>query len=203
MIRSKLFVTGLGLVLAASAAGAQVTTSTPDERAPRGARPEPGELRGRRGPGGPGGLGRADGLLFKGITLSADQKAKIDATREQFRPQYQALREQARTSVQNGRGASGAAARQPGQRPDSAQRAAMRKQLEAVRAQEQQIRDRELAAIRSELTQSQRRAFDENVAELARRMEERQARGGDRGGKLGRGDRESGRDGAGASLRGR
>ena len=41
-------------------------------------------------------------------------------------------------------------------------------EAQAVRAQEQQIRDRELAAIRSELTQSQRPVFDENVAEWSR-----------------------------------
>lgn len=141
---------------------AQQTDSSARPRAEqeRGAKRQHGERgmrrEGRRG--GPG-MGRA---LFRGIELSAEQRASVQQINERYRAEHVQLRERHR------------AARTEGQRPDSAQRAAFREQGVQLMA-------RQRADLRGVLTAEQRTTFDANVTKLEQRMSERRAKGERRG----------------------
>ena len=97
----------------------------------------------RRGPG--------EGLL-RGINLTADQKAKLKTMRESERsdPANQQFRK------------AMADARASRQRGDTA---AARAQMQALRPQMEQARERQVAAIRSILTPDQQKQFDVNLAQ--------------------------------------
>ena len=120
-------------------------------RADRGAR--------RAGPRGPKRVARA---LFRGIELSADQRTRLGQINERFRVERTQLRERARAGLAEG------------QRPDSAQRAAMRTSA-------QQLMQRQRAEVRGVLTAEQQATFDRNVQEVEKRMAERRERAGGRG----------------------
>ena len=135
-----------------------------------------GERGGRRGPGGPG------GMLLRGITLSDAQRQQLQALRPARGGQDDAAREQTRTLMDEARAAR--------QRGDTAAASARFTQL---RAQREQQRDRDVAAMRNVLTAEQRRQFDANVAEMKQCEQDRsQNRGFGRGGR----DGQRGRDGA-------
>ncbi len=93
----------------------------------------PGGGRGGMGQGGPN---RRMQMLFNGITLTAQQQAKVDSIEAAYRPRMQALFT-------------------PGQRPDSAGRARMA-----------DLRKQENADLRGVLTPEQQTVFDKNVANM-------------------------------------
>jgi Spy/CpxP family protein refolding chaperone len=100
--------------------------------------------------------------LFKGITLTAEQKAKLRDLRKN--EQNNASREQFRKAMADAR-----AARQHGDT------AAAKAQMEALRTQMQQRQEQRLATIRSILTPEQQRQFDANVAQWKERVAQRRA----------------------------
>jgi Spy/CpxP family protein refolding chaperone len=110
---------------------------------------------------------RGPGALLKGITLSADQKAKLKELHKgqradgkqkgaTERPDFNAIRE----------------ARQKGDTATA--KRLMREQREKMEAR----RTQEYAAIRAILTPDQRTQFDANVTEMAKRQKEHGGRGG-------------------------
>ena len=135
----------LGLALSFGAVGAASAQSTQQpqgqEHAERGMR--------NRGPG---------RELFKGITLTADQKAKLQELRKSEKPN-----DQFRKAMEDARAAR--------QRGDTA---AARAQMQALRPQMEQERARQVSAIRSILTPDQQKQFDANVATWKQHAAERQ-----------------------------
>ena len=124
----RIAVAGLALCAGASAAGAQG---------------HEGHAQGKPAVGQQQGRGHA--MLLKGITLSADQQAKLDSLMAQHRTERQAMSPN-------------------GNRPDSASRAKVRAGME-----------KNYAEIRDILTADQQKVFDANVAEMKQRREKRQA----------------------------
>lgn len=95
-------------------------------------------------------------MLLKGITLSADQKARVKALRERQHKDMQA---------QRAKGNDGRSA-QTRQRGDTTGFGARRAQME-------QRREQQFAELRSILNSEQRVQFDKNVAELKARFSQR------------------------------
>jgi Spy/CpxP family protein refolding chaperone len=148
----------LVVTLAASAGAQGVSTDHP-------ARPQGTEQQGgfRRG-----GRGGPEGMLLKGITLSADQKQKLADLRTHEREAWQ--KEHPRTA----NGQDGATARPRRERGDTtgfgARRAEMQKRFDA-----------RIAQVRDILTPDQRTQFDKNVAEMKAHRAENGGRFGHRG----------------------
>jgi Spy/CpxP family protein refolding chaperone len=150
--------TALALALTVAAtAGAQSTERGQRPERPRGAQQDNA---GRRGRGGP------ELMLLRGITLSADQQAKLADLQRHEREQFDANRQ--RRDGANGRNGE---ARPQRQRGDTTGMAARR--AEFAKRFEQRI-----AAVREILTADQRVQFDKNVAEM-------KARRADNGGRFG------------------
>jgi protein CpxP len=143
-MRKTMMASALGLALSFGAVGvasAQATQHPPrHEQGERGMR--------RRGPG---------RQLLKGITLTADQKAKLKDLRKAEKPN-----DEFKKAMENARAAR--------QRGDTA---AARAQMQALRPQMEQARERQVAAIRSILTPDQQKQFDANVASWKQRAAER------------------------------
>jgi len=95
--------------------------------------------------GGPGRGGRGMQALFEGITLTADQQAKVDAINTKARASMQEL-------MPNG---------MQGGPPDDATRKKM-----------DELREHQNADIRAVLTADQQKVFDDNVAAAKKRREE-------------------------------
>ena len=135
----------LGLALSLGAVGAASAQATQQPQ-----RQEQGE-RGmhRRGPG---------GELLKGITLTADQKARLKELRkdEKPNPEFRKAMEEARALRQKG------------------DTAGARAKMQALRPQMEEQRERQFAAMRSVLTPDQQKQFDANVAEWKQRAAQRQ-----------------------------
>src|SRR5436305_3000557 len=144
-MRKSTMAMALGLALSFGAVGAASAQST---QQPQGQ--EHGERGMRnRGPG---------RELFKGITLTADQKAKLQELRKSEKPN-----DQFRKAMEDARAAR--------QRGDTA---AARAQMQALRPQMEQQREKQFAAMRSILTPDQQKQFDANVATWKQRAAERQ-----------------------------
>ena len=111
-----------------------------------------------RGMGGEMGPPRSGQGLLKGITLTDAQQKLVDSLYKVNEPIRAQMMENMRKQ------------RESGQRPDSAQMAAMRT-----------IRDAHQKQYRDILTPEQQPVFDQNVAEMQKRMQERM-RGGGMGG---------------------
>jgi periplasmic protein CpxP/Spy len=125
-----------------------------------------------------GGMGRR---LFRGITLTAAQKASINQIHDKYRDQAKPLRESMRPAMQDARAAR--------QRGDTAGvKAAWQKTADA-REQLRSLRQREMAEVRGLLTAEQQTQFDRNVAQMESRARERQADHGKRGRRAGMGER--------------
>jgi hypothetical protein len=89
-------------------------------------------------------------MLLKGITLNADQKAKVTAIRERQRAQFSAQRKTAQARPEHQRGdTTGFGAR---------------------RAEMEQRRTAQVTELRSILNADQRVQFDKNVAEMKSRV---------------------------------
>jgi Spy/CpxP family protein refolding chaperone len=141
-MRKILIITGLGMAL--SLGGASVASAQSAARPERQHAGQDGSF--RRGRGGPG------GMLLKGITLTADQKAKVTAIRERQRAQFDAQRK-----------ANGAQARPDRQRGDTTGFGARRAEME-------QRRTAQITELRAILNSEQRVQFDKNVAEMKSRI---------------------------------
>jgi Spy/CpxP family protein refolding chaperone len=142
-MRKILVITGLGMALALGGANVASAQSATRPERPHGAEQDSSARRGRGGP---------RGMLFHGITLTADQKAKVVALHERDRQQF------------DGQGKSnGAQARPERQRGDTTGFAARRAEIEQRRA-------KEVAQLRTILTKEQRVQFDKNVAEMKSRL---------------------------------
>ena len=125
---------------------------------------------GRGGPGAPGMM--LDRALFKGITLSDAQKAKLEELRTAEREKMQA---------EGGRGRGGEnfeAMRTARQNGDTA---TINRLMAEQRAKMDEQRDTRIATLRAILTSDQVAQFDANVAELEKRESEMGPRGGGRG----------------------
>jgi Spy/CpxP family protein refolding chaperone len=151
------------VVTLAASAGAQST-----DRTDRPARPQGTEQDGsfRRGRGGP------EGMLLRGITLSADQQQKLADLRTRERQEWQ------KDHPRGANGQNGADARPRREPGDTTGFAARRAEME--KRFEQRIAD-----VRNILTAEQRTQFDKNVAELKARRAENGGRFGGRGAKDG------------------
>jgi len=108
--------------------------------------------RGRMGPG-RGGM-MMEQMLFKGITLSDAQQAKIDSLRQSERGAMRG---------QRGQGGDFAAIREAREKGDTA---TAQKLMAEQRAKMETQRDAHLAALRALLTADQQKQFDANVAEM-------------------------------------
>jgi Spy/CpxP family protein refolding chaperone len=152
----------LALTFAATA-GAQGV-----DRQERSARPDRAQQDStfRRGRGGP------EGMLLRGITLSADQQQKLAQLRENARKEFAANRPR-----RDGGNGPDAGPRPRRERGDTAAMAARRAEM-------WQRFDERIAAVRDILTADQRTQFDKNVAEMRAHVG---ARDGGRGGWNGNG----------------
>ena len=139
---------GLALTLGGGVAAAQAPAQAPAQRHGRAEQAE-GHRRGGRGP---------EGFLLKGITLTADQQARVADLQKQWRAD--------RPNETRERGA---------QRQDSAQgqRGPRGQRTPADRAAMQQRMEQHVAALRAILTADQQRTFDANVAQMKQRFAQR------------------------------
>ena len=145
------------VVTLAASAGAQGVDRTDRPARPQGTEQQGGFRRGRGGP---------EGMLLKGITLTADQKQKLADLRTHEREAWQKDHPNARNEAQ------ARPRREPGDTAGfAARRAEMEKRFDA-----------RIAEVRNILTPDQRTQFDKNVAEIkARRAENGGRFGGERG----------------------
>lgn len=111
------------------------------------------EAHGRMGPG-RGGM-MMEQMLFKGITLSDVQKAKLDSLRQSERVAMQGQRGEGRGDF--------AAIREARQKGDTV---TANKLMAEQRAKMEKERDAHLATLRAVLTADQQKQFDANVAEM-------------------------------------
>jgi len=142
-MRTTTLFTSLGLALALGAGVAAAQAPTQDHGRAEQAQ---GHRRGGRGP---------EGFLLKGITLSADQQARVADLQKQWRAE--------RPNADRQRGAQRQGDAQ-GQRPQRtpAERAAMQQRME-----------QHAAALRAILTPDQQRTFDANLAQMKQRVAQR------------------------------
>ncbi|HEX7979209.1 MAG TPA: Spy/CpxP family protein refolding chaperone [Gemmatimonadaceae bacterium] len=149
------------VVTLAASAGAQGVNSTDHPARPQGTEQNGGFRRGRGGP---------DGMLLKGITLSADQKQKLADLRTRDRQEW----EKSHPRGPNGQnGADARPRREPGDTTGfGARRAEMEKRFDA-----------RIAEVRNILTSDQRTQFDKNVADMKAHRAEHGGRFGGRGAK--------------------
>lgn len=95
--------------------------------------------------GGMGNQQRMTEMLFQGISLSADQQAKIKAVEEKFQPRMDAMREEMRGAMQGG-----------APNPE-------------LRAKMTTLNTEQRTALRAVLTPDQQKQFDENIAKMPQR----------------------------------
>ena len=155
----------MGVALALSLGGAGIAaaqSTTPAER--------PRAEQGDRGPGAR--RGGPDAMLLKGVTLSSEQKAKLDEMRKSDREKMEKNRGAMRGTFEQARAAR--------ERGDTA---AARSLMEKARGEMDQRRDQRFAAIRSILTADQQRQFDANVSQWKQHANDRKARGHDGNGR--------------------
>ena len=146
-MRKNSLITAVALALTLGAAGVASAQGVSADR-PRESQQDGGF---RRGPGGRGG---PETMLLRGITLSADQQARIKALGDAQRQQWEAERAQ--------RGNAGAQR----QRGDTTG-------MGARRAEMQQRREQHITALRAVLNADQQAQFDKNVAEMKAHAPER------------------------------
>jgi Spy/CpxP family protein refolding chaperone len=143
----------------AAIAGAQAPAQAPQRHAHAGAK-----AHGRFG-------AKAGKQLFKGIQLSAAEKANMKAVREKYAPQMKALREQAKPQLEQAR-----ALRQKG---DTAALRNLRSQSTfAQRDQVKKLLEAQRNDYRAALAPEHRAQFDANVTKLHERMANRAAKAG-------------------------
>ncbi|HVX40431.1 MAG TPA: Spy/CpxP family protein refolding chaperone [Gemmatimonadaceae bacterium] len=147
---------GLALTLGAGVAAAQAPTQGRAR-----AEQAQGHRRGGRGP---------EAFLLKGITLTADQQARVADLQKQWRSERpNEMRQHGQRGQQGQPNAQG----QRTQRTP-ADRAAMRERM-------QQRMQQQASALRAILTPDQQRTFDANLAQMKQRFANRAQNGGQRG----------------------
>jgi LTXXQ motif family protein len=166
-IRSTLAAAALVLGTAV-VASAQQPTQAPAARAQRAERAQ-GH---RRGAFGPGALRHQ---LFKGIQLTAAEKANVKNVQQKYAPQMKALRAQMKPQLEAAR-----AARQKG---DTAALKAMWQKSSAQREQVKTLLDAERNDLRAALTPEHQTQFDANVKKFEQRVANRATRMWKNGGK--------------------
>jgi Spy/CpxP family protein refolding chaperone len=177
---SKLRSAALGLaILAGSAATATAQSTTPSTTPPAAGARHGGWRKGGDAADGQYGArgrmgGRMQAALFKGIDLSADQKARIKAIRERYQAEGKSLRESVKPDMD--------AARAARSRGDSTAARAAFERTAGAREKMRALRDRQMGEVRGVLTASQQTQFDANLADLKARHQEHGKRGG-KGGK--------------------
>jgi Spy/CpxP family protein refolding chaperone len=107
--------------------------------------------------------GRGEAALFRGITLTADQKAQIKSIHEKYRSQNAGWRDSAKVAGHD----------RNRQRGDSASRPRL---SDADRAKFRAQREQQIAEVRAVLTPDQRTKFDANLAERQSRLGQAGAR---------------------------
>jgi Spy/CpxP family protein refolding chaperone len=124
---------------------------------------------------GPGFEGRGGRALFRGITLSDAEKAKVKEISAKYRTEKKSSQDAMRAPMQEAR-----AARQKG---DSAAARAAFDRMKGDRDKLKALNERQVAEIRSALTPENRTKFDANMQELAKRRAEweKNGKGGHRG----------------------
>lgn len=150
------------LVSTASVAGAQAAA--------------PAAPHGRRHAMGPGFEGRGVRGLFRGMTLSDAEKAKVKEIHAKYENEGKAIRDAMRPAMEQAR-----AARQKG---DTAAARAAFEQTKSDRDRMKALRERAQAEVRSALTPENQKKFDANVAELAKRRAEWEKNGKGRHGEM-------------------
>jgi len=113
---------------------------------------------GARGPGG-------QAQLFKGITLSDAEKANLETVRAKYASQMKATREQSKPDMQ--------AMRDARQRGDTAALKAFRQKSAAQREQNKQVMQAQRNDLRAALTPANQAKFDANVAAFEKKFAER------------------------------
>ena len=173
---NKLFSAALGLALiAGSAATAAAQATTPQTTPPAaGARHGGGKHGGHGMMGaGHGQMGeRMQAALFKGIDLTADQKARIKQIHERYAAEGKSLRESARPDVKAARDA-----RRGGD--TTAAKAAFARTADE-RQKMRALHERAMADVRAVLTPAQQQKFDANLADMKARREAHQKEHGGR-----------------------
>jgi Spy/CpxP family protein refolding chaperone len=150
--------------LVSAASFAQAQTAAPNARQERRA-----EGRGIEGRGGRGGL-------FRGITLSDAEKARIKQVHQKYGAEAKSLRESFRPAMQDAR-----AARQKG---DTAGVKAALARTAGDREKLRALMDRQMADLRAALSPENQKVFDANAKQLEQRRAEMRKNGkGDRAGR--------------------
>ena len=149
---------------------AQAPTQAPQQRTEAHAH----RAKGERGQFGARQLNRQ---LFKGIDLSASEKANIKAVREKYAPQMKALREQMKPQLQQ--------ARQARQRGDTASLKNLWNASAAQRDQARKLLEAERNDLRNALAPANRAKFDANVTQLQQRVAKRATKAWTKGHKAG------------------
>ena len=166
-MRKSLVSMGLGLALSLGAVGVASAQSSPA--------PDAGQH--QHAQRGPGRRGRGfENALLKGISLTADQKSRVDALRKDDRSSMKADREKF--------GKVMADARQARERGDTA---TARAKMMEMRTHMEQLREQRIASLRAILTSDQRKQFDSNLADFKAHAKDREGKGGFRRGQGGGG----------------
>ena len=153
--------------LVSAASFAQAQTASPNARQER--RAEARGVEGRAGHEGRGGL-------FRGIKLSAAEKAQIKQVHQKYSTEAKSLRESLRPAMQEARAAR--------QRGDTAGVKAAWSKTAGDREKLRALMDRERAEIRTGLTAENQRLFDANAQQLEQRRAGMRKHGkGDRAGR--------------------
>jgi Spy/CpxP family protein refolding chaperone len=111
--------------------------------------------------------------LFKGIDLSATEKANLKAVREKYAPQMKALRQQMKPELQQ--------VRQARERGDTASLKNLRNASAPQRDQARKLLEAERNDFRNALAPQNRAKFDANVTRLDQRVAKRSAQGWTKG----------------------
>ena len=119
----------------------------------------PGAPRARQQRGGRSERGR--GRLFRGITLTGAEKARVKEIRQKYKTETKALRESLRPAVQEMRSAR--------EKHDTVAMKAARDRTAADRQRLDALMQRERAEIRTVLTPEQQTQFDANAKQIAER----------------------------------
>ena len=154
---SKIRSTVLGLLVVAGIA------SVAEAQAPQGDRDQRPRGEGRRG--GKDGHGRGMGGVLRGIDLSDAEKTNLQAVRQKYGSQFQAIRQSMKPDFD--------AARAARQRGDTAAARAAFARTADERAQLTALTDRMHADARAALAPAHRAQFDANVAQMKERMANR------------------------------
>lgn len=165
---------GLAILAGSAATAAAQSTTQPGTTPPAGQHQRHGGHYGARGHMGGGRMGAA---LFKGIDLTADQKARIKTIRERYQAEGKSLRDSAKPDMD--------AARAARSRGDSTAARAAFERTAGVREKMRALHDRQVNEVRGVLTAAQQKQFDANLADMKARRDAHEKGGDWKGGKRG------------------